>query len=80
MDRSYRYNHNFACAIIDIDYFKKVNDTYGHLVGDSVIKRDCNSNKNSIRKSDYFLEDGVEKFLLILPEIEKQELQNYLKK
>ncbi|MCB9096439.1 MAG: transporter substrate-binding domain-containing protein [Arcobacter sp.] len=80
MDRSYRYNHNFACAIIDIDYFKKVNDTYGHLVGDSVIKEIAILIKNSIRKSDYFGRWGGEEFLLILPEIEKQELQKLLEK
>ncbi|MEZ4694140.1 MAG: GGDEF domain-containing protein [Aliarcobacter sp.] len=80
IDRSYRYNHSFACAIIDIDYFKKTNDKYGHLAGDKVLKEITVLIKNSIRKSDFFGRWGGEEFLLILPEIEKQELHNLLEK
>ena len=80
IDRSFRYKHDFACALIDIDYFKNVNDTFGHLVGDSVLKELTTLVKNIIRRSDYFGRWGGEEFLLILPEIKKDELQTLLEK
>lgn len=52
--------------IIDIDHFKKVNDTYGHLVGDKVISRVGKILKQSCRKSDIVCRYGGEEFLIIL--------------
>jgi polar amino acid transport system substrate-binding protein len=80
LDRFRRYNHHFACAIIDIDYFKNVNDTYGHLIGDKVLKELSNVVKQNIRTSDYFGRWGGEEFLIILPEINKVDLENLLEK
>jgi len=80
LDRSKRYNHYFACAIIDIDYFKNVNDTYGHLIGDKVLKELSKVVKQNIRTSDYFGRWGGEEFLIILPEINKIDLENLLEK
>lgn len=79
-DRFRRYNHHFACAIIDIDYFKNVNDAYGHLVGDKVLKELSRVVKQNIRASDYFGRWGGEEFLIILPEINKVDLENLLEK
>ena len=53
--------------MIDIDDFKKVNDTYGHDVGDLVLTKLAETIKNEIRKGDLFIRYGGEEFLIILP-------------
>ncbi|QUH26442.1 GGDEF domain-containing protein [Serpentinicella alkaliphila] len=56
-----------SLVIFDIDDFKKVNDTYGHLVGDSVIKKIAAIIKNSIRSTDIFARWGGDEFVMLLP-------------
>jgi diguanylate cyclase (GGDEF)-like protein len=64
-----RYNQNsFSVVMFDIDFFKKVNDTYGHLAGDFVLKELSVLIKSLIRESDIFGRFGGEEFILILPE------------
>jgi diguanylate cyclase (GGDEF)-like protein len=57
----------FSVAIIDIDYFKKVNDTYGHLVGDIVLKEAANRIRNALRTVDISARYGGEEFSVIFP-------------
>ena len=59
----------------DIDHFKDVNDTYGHEVGDEVLKTVVNIAKNSIRNSDKLIRWGGEEFLIIVPTNSIEELQ-----
>ena len=66
--RSERHNHSFAIVMIDIDFFKKYNDTYGHQAGDLVLKRMASIFKESIRSSDYAARYGGEEFMILLPE------------
>lgn len=56
-----------SLIFFDIDHFKSVNDTYGHLVGDNVLRHLANIVKNSLRKSDIFARWGGEEFIIILP-------------
>ena len=56
--------------MLDIDFFKKINDTHGHLVGDDVLVLMCDLIKNSIRESDYLIRWGGEEFLILTPEID----------
>jgi diguanylate cyclase (GGDEF)-like protein len=68
-----RVNRNggiFSLVIMDIDDFKIVNDTYGHLVGDAVLKDLVHRVSHSIRTVDIFSRYGGEEFGLILPETE----------
>ncbi len=64
--RAYRYGTNLSALMIDIDLFKAVNDTYGHLAGDKVIVRIANECKLRLRKSDIIGRYGGEEFLIIL--------------
>jgi len=63
-----------VCAImIDIDYFKKVNDTYGHIAGDKILKEVSNRLDNSIRSSDVIIRYGGEEILIMLIEASEYE-------
>jgi diguanylate cyclase (GGDEF)-like protein len=66
--RSSRSNHFFSFIMFDIDNFKMVNDTYGHLAGDFVLKELANIARNSIRKNDMLARWGGEEFCILLPE------------
>jgi diguanylate cyclase (GGDEF)-like protein len=58
---------SFSFVICDIDFFKKINDTYGHLVGDKVLKNIANVIQNCVRKSDVVARWGGEEFAILLP-------------
>ncbi len=67
--RALRYRRPLAVAMCDIDHFKKVNDTYGHQVGDLVLKKMVQSITELIRSdTDWLARYGGEEFLLVLPE------------
>lgn len=66
--RADRYGIIFALIIFDIDNFKSVNDTYGHLAGDEVLKALVAISINTIRKCDNFARWGGEEFTILLPE------------
>ncbi|AXH13566.1 diguanylate cyclase [Halarcobacter bivalviorum] len=68
INRSERFNHNFGLAIVDIDKFKEVNDTYGHQVGDKVLKEIANILNTNRRKTDFVGRYGGEEFVIICPE------------
>jgi len=59
------FNKKICFIIIDIDNFKQINDKYGHLIGDSVLKELSALIKNNLRKEDYFFRWGGEEFLII---------------
>ncbi len=65
--RHSRENQNFTLLLLDIDHFKLVNDTYGHLDGDEVLKELSKRIQNSIREVDYAFRYGGEEFAIILP-------------
>jgi diguanylate cyclase (GGDEF)-like protein len=66
--RATRYQSEFSVILLDIDHFKKVNDTHGHLIGDAVLVRVAHILREHIRKSDTLGRWGGEEFLLVLPE------------
>ncbi len=63
MEEAVKFNKTFGIIIADIDYFKKVNDTYGHLVGDEVLKIVANSLTANIGKNDLISRWGGEEFI-----------------
>lgn len=66
--RAKRYNNNLSVAIIDIDFFKKINDTYGHLCGDYILKEVAYIINENFRQTDYMFRYGGEEFAVILTE------------
>src|SRR5438477_2329070 len=70
VSRAKRYRRELSLILFDIDHFKQVNDTYGHLAGDYVLKQLATVVKGKIRREDVLARYGGEEFAIILPEIE----------
>ena len=69
IERNYRDHRSLALAVIDIDYFKSVNDSWGHDGGDIVLKEIAQIMKNNVRQSDSLMRIGGEEFAVIMPNI-----------
>ncbi|SFR77272.1 diguanylate cyclase (GGDEF) domain-containing protein [Marinobacter daqiaonensis] len=67
-ERYRRYGHNTVLVMFDIDHFKQVNDTYGHLIGDEVIREVARITREALRQADRPGRYGGEEFGIILPE------------
>ena len=65
--RAKRYGHELSLIIFDIDCFKGINDRYGHLIGDKVLKKITELTLATIRKTDFMGRWGGEEFLILLP-------------
>lgn len=68
MERALRYRTPLSCMIFDVDNFKQFNDTYGHLLGDNILKEMGERTVNCVRKSDIVARYGGEEFIVIMPE------------
>lgn len=66
-----------SCMMVDIDYFKQVNDSYGHKVGDDVLKQVAHALHLSVRKQDVVCRLGGEEFLVICPDLRASEFIRY---
>ncbi len=69
--RAHRYRRAMSLVMFDIDHFKKVNDSYGHLAGDYVLKHLAQTVRSKIRREDCFARYGGEEFAIVLPEIDE---------
>ncbi len=74
LERSQRYNSPLTLLLLDIDHFKKFNDTYGHPVGDLVLQQVAKALQGSIRTTDYCARYGGEEFVVVL--IQADEVQS----
>ncbi len=66
--RAVRYGHELAVALIDLDHFKRINDTYGHTVGDQVLIEIAARLARAVRSTDLVARYGGEEFGLLLPQ------------
>ncbi|MFP4266293.1 MAG: GGDEF domain-containing protein [Desulfonatronovibrionaceae bacterium] len=66
--RCERYNNKLSIIIIDIDYFKQVNDEFGHLAGDQVLVEFANTLQSKMRKTDFIGRWGGDEFIAVCPE------------
>jgi len=73
--RSARYGHPFTVISFDLDKFKQINDAYGHLAGDKVLKEFARRLASAIRKSDIAARMGGDEFLVLLPECSTSQVQ-----
>ena len=73
VSRAERYKHPLSLLMADIDHFKAINDNYGHLAGDRVIKAVAGTLQHEIRESDHVARYGGEEFAIILPDTKIQD-------
>lgn len=77
---SFATNNHFVLAMCDLDFFKEINDTYGHVAGDKILVHFVNIVKKNIRNSDIIIRYGGEEFIVILPAINKEKGCHVLEK
>ncbi len=68
LDRARRYGHSVAVLMLDLDHFKAINDTRGHLIGDGVLKDTAEILRGAVRSADFVARYGGEEFVIVLPE------------
>jgi len=68
IDRASRYGRQLAAIMCDVDFFKKINDTHGHLTGDEVLKWFAQALRSGVRATDWIARYGGEEFVIVLPE------------
>lgn len=78
--RAERFNQNLSIIWIDIDYFKEINDSFGHQVGDIVLKEVANAIRKTIRKIDFPARYGGDEIVIILPQSSEIEAMGLAKR
>ena len=73
LNRARRYSQTLALVILDLHQFKEVNDRYGHLLGDQVLRSTAGVFRQSLRTSDYAFRIGGDEFALLLPQTELEQ-------
>ena len=80
LQRARRYKSSFCVAMLDLDHFKRVNDTYGHIAGDEILRKYANNILSVLRRSDMVARYGGEEFAIIFPNTSIEEAQQALEK
>ncbi|MFH0900217.1 MAG: GGDEF domain-containing protein [Pseudomonadota bacterium] len=70
ISRAHRYHRALSLIMLDIDHFKNINDTFGHLAGDAVLKQLASAVKARVRREDILARYGGEEFSIVLPEVD----------
>lgn len=80
LQRARRYKTYFCVALIDLDHFKTINDTYGHAAGDIILRKYANEILSILRRSDLVARYGGEEFAIIFPSASREEALRALEK
>jgi len=80
MGRCHRYGRPLSLIMFDIDHFKKINDTNGHLAGDYVLRESASFIKQRIRKEECFARYGGEEFAVVMPEAGLENARRFAEK
>jgi two-component system cell cycle response regulator len=80
IDRAHRYNRSLALIVFDMDELKSVNDQYGHLAGDAVIRRMGPILRSSIRAIDIIARYGGDEFCVIMPEADIPTCERFMER
>lgn len=70
--RARRMKHSFSCLMLDLDHFKKVNDKYGHQVGDQILQEFARRCLESVREGDLVGRYGGEELIILMPETDRE--------
>ena len=74
-DSAKRFQQPISCVMVDVDHFKRINDSFGHLFGDEVLKKVSSALQESVRESDLLCRYGGEEFCVLMPQIDIAEAQ-----
>jgi diguanylate cyclase (GGDEF)-like protein len=80
INRAKRSGLNLSLILMDIDFFKKFNDTYGHQVGDFILKEFCKATKTLVRQYDLVARYGGEEFVIVLPDTSNPDAKHVAEK
>lgn len=75
--RSFRHGRPLAMVMLDVDHFKDVNDTHGHLAGDAVLREVAGRVRENVRRDEVFARYGGEEFVVLLPEATADECRAF---
>jgi diguanylate cyclase len=78
LERWTRYQHKFCLVVADIDHFKLINDRYGHLAGDKVLKVVASTIRKRLRRVDYIARFGGEEFVILLPATDAEQARKLI--
>lgn len=79
-ERARRFSQPLAVMMVDLDFFKSINDRYGHAAGDHVLQRVCVRWREALRSVDLLGRMGGEEFALVLPQIEREGVETVAKR